>query len=116
MERLTMTRGDSYQLVATLYEPDGTTPWTPTGTPVITATAKHRVTDADGDAVFTKALGSGITRLANVVTVQIDPADTNDLTGRGATILRADIQVKDDAGTATVPYELEVEPDVTRTP
>lgn len=115
-ERLELIRGDSADLIVTVTDEDGA-PWAPVGTPQVYCTAKHRLTDTDDDAVFAKTIGDGITRVGNVVTVTIAPADTATLLGSQSVSLYGDVQVKDDETTRT-PYQflLVVAPDVTRTP
>jgi hypothetical protein len=116
MERLTMTRGDTRQLEVTILEPDGTA-WTDPGGAIIKCTGKMRRTDADADAVFAKATGSGITLASNVATVTLDEADTDSLAGASPVTLYCDVQVTDGDGPKTpTQFLLIVEPDVTRTP
>lgn len=70
-------------------------------------TAKHDVSDADGAAVISKALGSGIsiTSAGNATTpgvlaVAIAPADTQSLPASYAVALTYDVRVYDVAGDA----------------
>jgi hypothetical protein len=116
MERLTMTRGDTRQIVVTITEAGGGT-WTPPLGVAVRCTGKLRRTDADADAVFTKAIGDGIVLVADEATVTLDAADTDSLSGKNATTLYCDVQITDGDGPKTpLQFLLEVEPDVTRTP
>jgi len=106
-------RGDGRQLSVALTL-DGT-PWTVPNGADVRCTAKRRRTDTDADAVFQKTLGDGITAAGAVLTVTIDPADTDELDRD--TVLEVDVQVTPDGGVplTVADFQLQVQLDVTRT-
>lgn len=118
MERLSITRGDARELTATLTL--DVVDWDiPVGA-TVRVTGKARRTDADDDAVFTKATGgNGVTVADNIATITLAPADTDGIaTGSSPVTLYCDVQVSGPGiGPWTVnKFLLVVEPDVTRTP
>lgn len=86
-------RGDSAELELQALHPETRAEFDLTTADNLIFTAKHSLTDADGDAVFQKELDAGISVLLSVATVEVNYLDTESLEGR-ATTLFCDLQAQ----------------------
>lgn len=113
---LQMKRGDTVSLTVTVTQ--NGSPFNLTGC-AMRMTAKWNYTDADGSAVFTRTVGSGIvltTPLSGIATVTIAPANTSSLPAYTNNLFY-DIQVTDTGSNVYTVQNgiLTVDPDVSIT-
>lgn len=96
---LTMYRGDYFAFGGVIYDTDGVTPLDITGWD-LWFTGKLTRLDADVDAIFMLAIGTGITVAApatGAYVCALEAADTDGLTALSTT-LYCDLQAKDTLG------------------